>query len=174
MNAEDLLATCAEVSVALAGFIGIAAAFRRQERGFALHDIASVRFVLEVSFTALFFALMPGVLWNLGVAEGTSWRLAAVLLGAWLVMLFVFQTRRRNRLEAIDGGTRTALPGRRYYLAAYLIISLGVAVAGVVDLRVRGAFVLGIAMLLVAAAMEFLAFAASLQPGRDPQARDPS
>ena len=163
MEAADILLTYAEVSVALAGFIGIAAAFRRGDDDWARHDIGSVRFVLEVSFTALFASVLPGVFASFGVDPAHAWRGAAVLLGVWLVAMYGLQTRRRRRLDALDA-LRAPIPGRAYYLAAYLLISVGVIVAGVVDLYVRGAYLVGIGMLLVAAAIEFLSFAASLQP----------
>ena len=162
MDPQDTLQTFAEVSVALAGFIGITAAFRRRESTWSAQDISSVRFVLEVSFAALFLSALPALLVNLSLPAPLAWQVAGLLMSASLLALYVVQTRRRARLEREHGDQRS-LAARPYLLTLYLVITIGIAMCSVLDIVVPGAYLVGVSMLLVSAAIEFLAFVAGLQ-----------
>lgn len=162
MNPQDILLTFAEVSVALAGFIGITAAFRRRESTWSAQDISSVRFVLEVSFTALFLSVLPAILVNLSVSEPIAWRAAGVIMAATLLALFVYQHLRRARL-AREHGPQRSLTVRPVLISLYLVITFGIAVCSALGLVVTGAYLVGVTMLLVSATIEFLAFVAGLQ-----------
>jgi len=110
MEAQDILLTFAEVSVALAGFIGIAA----------------------------------GVM-------------AVVLL-----LLRVYQSRRRAILGS-QGQNPGAVPFRSTMVVGYLVVTAAVALSSVFGVAVTGVYLVGVAVLLLAAAIEFLAFVAALQ-----------
>ena len=163
LDPNDTLQTFAEVSVALAGFIGITAAFRRRDSSsWSTYDINSVRFVLEVSFAALFLSVLPAIIVNLGVAEAPAWQVAGGLMSLTLVALFIYQSHRRRRMEQELGSTRS-LEARPYLLALYVVITALIAISSALDIAVTGAYLIGVSMLLASAAIEFLAFVAGLQ-----------
>jgi hypothetical protein len=162
MDPQDVLLTFAEVSVTLAGFIGITAAFRRQESMWSPFDIGSVRFVLEVSFAALFLSIVPAVLVNLSIAETNAWRVAGAIMAVVLIALFAYQSRRRKRI-AREVGSPQSLAARPLLIALYLLITIGIAVCSVLDVVVPGMYLVGGGTLLMSAVIEFLAFVAGLQ-----------
>ena len=163
MDASEILLTFAEVSVALAGFIGITAAFRQRSTSWSADDLSSVRFVLEVSFSALFLSVLPGIISNFSIAPELSWRIAALGMAGVLLALFSYQAQRRRRLarKGIRPGSR--VPFRGTMIGCYFAVTAAVALAGVFGIVVQGAYVLGVAMLLLAAVIEFLVFVAALQ-----------
>lgn len=162
MEAQDILLTFAEISVALAGFIGIAAAFRQRSGSWSPRDVSVVRYVLEVSFSALFLSVLPGILANFSVEIGVSWRISAVIMAVFLLLLFIHHGRRRARL-ADEGVLIRSIPFRRVMLFGYLVVTAALALSGIFGVVVTGIYLLGVTMLLLAAAIEFLAFAATLQ-----------
>jgi len=95
VDASEILLTFAEVSVALAGFIGITAAFRQRSTSWSADDLR--------------------------------------------------------------------VPFRGTMIGCYFAVTAAVALAGVFGIVVQGAYVLGVAMLLLAAVIEFLVFVAALQ-----------
>lgn len=163
LEASDILLTFAEVSVALAGFIGITAAFRQRNSNWSAFDLSSVRFVLEVSFAALFLSVLPGIISNFSIEPALSWRISAVAMAAVLLALFFYHRWRRQRLSGKEfppgGRVRFRVP----MLAAYLVVTAAIALSGSLGIAVQGTYLLGVTMLLLAAAIEFLAFVAALQ-----------
>ena len=163
MDAADILLTFAEVSVALAGFIGITAALRMRSGNWAAWDISSIRFVLEVSLSALFLSVLPGILSNFPMDVSTAWRIAATVLTITLLLLVYFQSQRRRNLAAENPEGRAPLPFLPVMLAGYMAVTAGIAYSALSGIATEGAYLVGVAMLLLAAAIEFLAVVASLR-----------
>ena len=91
----------AEISVALAGFSGLAAAFRkRQFSEWTRRERLALWQILNWSVFTLFFALVPSALLNLGIAQDTTWRLmsaiAFIAITVYAIALLV-QSRRITR-----------------------------------------------------------------------------
>ncbi len=182
MSPQDLLLTYAEVAVALAGFSGIVAAFRQNRDAPSPFDVNSVRFVLEVSLTAILFSVVPGVLQAFSIPESAAFRIAAFALTGALLVLYVTQARRRQRVADQHGFAPRAIRGRPLLLTIYLAITGGLALSGLSGVATAGAYLVANGMLLVAAGIEFLAFVAGLQkpepvaqasPGSDAPAPSP-
>ncbi len=165
LDPYEILLTYAEVGVALAGFGGIVAAFRQQQRELSPRDIGAVRFVVEVSLSAIFFAVTPAVLSNFDVAPSSTWRISALLLAIGLLGLFVVQERRRRRVGRALGERLPTVKARPWMVAAYLAISAFVGIAGILDFETTGVYLIGTGLLLTSAGIEFLVFVAELQAG---------
>ncbi|MEJ2132860.1 MAG: hypothetical protein P8Y95_14845, partial [Gammaproteobacteria bacterium] len=102
MEGESILETIAEISVAFAGFTGVVAAFGRGSAApWTLGDRLRFRVMLSTSLAALLFALLPFILFHLGVRGESLWTLssvflAAYLLGSAIVDMRVYRTRRTS------------------------------------------------------------------------------
>lgn len=79
MQAAGTLELFAEISVAFAGFTGLAAVVRgaSPDPGVRSHQRA-LRFLVEYSLFTLVYCVLPLVLWNIGLPEAAVWRIAAV------------------------------------------------------------------------------------------------
>ena len=75
----DSFRTIAEVSVTLAGFVGIIAVLRRRDEGFSRFGLVQL---LQTTFAALFFALLPDLLSNV-FSMDTTWRASAGAFGLY-------------------------------------------------------------------------------------------
>jgi hypothetical protein len=78
---EFSLDTIAEVSVALAGFSGLAAAFRRKSmREWAEWERVWFWYILAWSFVSLLFSILPAALGGLGIGPSSAWLFCNVFL----------------------------------------------------------------------------------------------
>jgi len=79
----DALSTLAEVAIAIAGFSGIVSVFGRRSSGhWSPAERARLIGLLVMSFTAVFFSVVPFVLLSIPVSESTCWRSLSLLLAA--------------------------------------------------------------------------------------------
>ena len=86
MQNSEVLLTLADVSVAFAGFAGLAGVLRRHFAP-ADHWIAGARFrgLIENALIALAFSLLPFALERLGLTGNLLWRYASLMFGVgWL------------------------------------------------------------------------------------------
>ena len=118
--------------------------------------------MLEVSLSAILFAVLPGVLDNLALGAETSWRVAGLLLAIGLLALLAYQARRRSRIVEEFDPPPSTVRGRSLLLGSDVAISALVALAALTGILTVGAYLIGTGMLLLAADIEFLAFVASL------------
>jgi hypothetical protein len=94
------LDTIAEVSVALAGFSGLAAAFRtRSMRDWAEWERIWFWYILTWSLGSLLFSLLPGVLGGLGVGAAAAWPASNLSLGLFIAVGVAHGARRGLRLQ---------------------------------------------------------------------------
>ena len=83
MAYADALSTLAEVAIAIAGFSGIVSVFGRRSSGhWSPAERARLIGLLVMSFTAVFFSVVPFVLLSIPVSESTCWRSLSLLLAA--------------------------------------------------------------------------------------------
>jgi hypothetical protein len=79
----DALSTLAEVAIAIAGFSGIVSVFGRRSSGhWSPAERTRLVGLLVMSFTAVFFSVVPFVLLSIPVSESTCWRSLSLLLAA--------------------------------------------------------------------------------------------
>lgn len=97
MEHADVLLTIAEVSIALAGFTGVAVALRAGRGGLEEHDRLGLIHILAGSGLGIVFSLLPSIIHALGVSETASWRVATGGLGVSILAgsaLWVAASRR--------------------------------------------------------------------------------
>lgn len=83
MEAESILTTVAEVSIALAGFTGVVAVLgNRRKHDWTPEERLQLRTLVETSLTALFASFVPGVLFLVLESEPAVWKGANLFLGA--------------------------------------------------------------------------------------------
>ena len=85
MRGSDELLTIAEISVGIAGFSGVVAAFLQREQ---LHQLDQARFInlFVVAFATLFLAFVPISFSHAGFTGMALWRWSsAAMLVAWLL-----------------------------------------------------------------------------------------
>ena len=127
---EFSLDTIAEVSVTLAGFSGLAAAFRtRPMRDWAEWERIWFWYIVTWSLGSLLFSLLPGVLGSLGVGPPVGWTLCAVFLALFITAAVGLGARRSWRLYRLGvlhpgSGIVSAAPLSLLGAAALLFLSL--------------------------------------------------
>src|SRR5210317_1761468 len=83
LDAQSVLTTIAEVSIALAGFTGVVAVLgNRRKHDWTSEERLQLRTLVETSLTALFASFAPSVFHLILSSEATVWRSANLLLGA--------------------------------------------------------------------------------------------
>ena len=95
MDEADLLQTLAEVGVAIAGFTGVVVVLGRRARGdWSPPEIQWLHMLLLSSLCVVFFALLPVVLENAGLAPALVWRPSAGFLAVACAGIMVLGWRR--------------------------------------------------------------------------------
>ena len=79
MTAADELALFAELGAAFAGFIAIFLIFARREGRFSPADSLRIRSIILASFSAVFFSLIPLVLYHAGLSGAGQWQVASAV-----------------------------------------------------------------------------------------------
>jgi hypothetical protein len=98
---SDELLTIAEISIGIAGFSGVVAAFLQREQ---LHQLDQARFInlFVVAFSTLFLAFVPISFWHAGFSGIALWRWSsAAMLVVWLMntgimIFFVYPVIRQH------------------------------------------------------------------------------
>jgi len=103
MGEVDQLLTVAEVSVALAGFAGIVATFQfKQQVRINQGHVLALSMIVNISLVGAFFAVLPLIFLNYGMAENKVWALCSGLMGAniSMFMIFIWRTQHIGSLPA--------------------------------------------------------------------------
>lgn len=159
---EAIFYALTEVAIALAGFSGIAAAFRlRGENAWSPTELRVLWFLIIDSFLVVFLSFIPIALHLATVSTDLIWAVCSVLLAAWFIFgnLVVFQGERRKRVLKQAKTTITASLFKIITVIA-LIIALCLVLSAFDFLVPRGQaiYVGGLLALLAFAAVEFLFF----------------
>jgi hypothetical protein len=81
MEAESILLSIAEISVAFAGFSGVVAVFGRRSSGkWRRGDILRFWQMIEVSLSMLIFALLPFIFHHTGMTAQRTWPACSAIL----------------------------------------------------------------------------------------------
>jgi len=125
VDPQDALTTLAEISIAIAGFSGIAAVLGRRSQGdWEPEDAFRLRLLLRSSFSIVIFCFVPIVLSSASVAAEKTWALSS---SAWLVYFVTIS------LPINLGGARrlTKVTGERVegkYILTLVILATGLVV----------------------------------------------
>jgi hypothetical protein len=168
MEWADVLLAIAEVSIAFAGFASIVAILGgREGGGWRTEDVDRFWVMIEYSFAALLFALVPFAFFHLGVGEPALWRVGSALMSTFLLGYAVMVARRlirhRHRLAGgIRGHWRTL--GALYGICGGLIgLEALNALSGLFD-EPFGIYLVGILWLLSGAGFMFIRLLSVVRP----------
>ena len=158
MDGESYLYALVEAGVALAGFSAIALALesRRTQQSEILHKTVIARLV-ERSLMASLFALLPTLLFGLGITERVVWLIASGALATYGA-LWLFHTIYRRRDTVVQMGVGRAN-----------LVLLGLIAVAVIIVQVLNAiglalsqgvwwYALGVAWLLATAGYTFVIY----------------
>ena len=113
MNWTDAMSTAIEVSIAIAGFAGIAMGLVSRQRAWTVTDRIRLQMLLRASAAAMLMGLLPFVLVDAGL-EHLVWRIGSGLQLAWLLVIMVFRGPQRRRFAAananLDADARPVFP----------------------------------------------------------------
>jgi hypothetical protein len=103
MDESSLLETTAEVAVAFTGFIGIFLVLATRESRFLPGESWSIRLIVVCSVAPAFFAVLPLILFSLGLAGANLWRVCSGVILASGLLAAPYMTRRLRELPAEEG-----------------------------------------------------------------------
>ena len=160
MESQGLLLAIAQIAVALAGFSGLVVATRgASPTGWSTRDIWSLTWMFGASLGALFLALLPILLFFLGLQPEVIWTGASLLMAAFMVVFSLtmsFSSRKLTRL-----GER---PRVRYFSSGATLMLLtcgclaGFGALGILGQATTGVFVLGLMACLLVSALALVVF----------------
>ena len=100
MNWPNALNGCIEVSIVIAGFAGVVAAFNRRADGtWTATDQLLLEMLLTASAISCTFSFLPFVLLDV-MDESLAWRTGSALQISWIFGIAVFRSRQARRKGA--------------------------------------------------------------------------
>jgi hypothetical protein len=107
---RDTLLTTSEVAVTIAGFAGVVGVLARRDHiGRSSIEFFRLRYMLEYSFFALGYSLLPFVVFSAGFSESASWRASSALaVGAYLAYA-ILNRRFLSELGGAGGFERASI-----------------------------------------------------------------
>jgi hypothetical protein len=157
MKGESFLLTIAQIALALAGFAGIIGAFRQAEREWKPQEIAGLQLMLEHTFAAVLFALLPFPLFFVLSLQIKVWSIASSLLAGFLILEFIIQ-RRRIILLSVRGAAPRRSSGLKYFFFPPTAIFAVIQVVNAYWWHSLSGYSWGLLWLLVAPSIQFFHF----------------
>ena len=152
MDGRDALSGIAEVAVALAGFSGLFAAFRRgRGEQFTETERQALLFMIAASLGAAVLSLAPLPLLLFGIPESIVWLIGCFSLGLFLIVISAWATR-SGRLSRFRRLFWSLMP-----LAWGFTVLQFLGVAGLFGLPRAAVFAAGLWWLILMASIQFLA-----------------
>ena len=157
MEGESILQTTAEVSVALAGFTGVVAAFGQRRGSWSDIDTLRFRVMLFTSLSALVFSILPFALHHMRSEASSTWAISSGLLASYFVITVFVDTRRWRQVVTRRDSEFSAWPG----LLALLLASIAIVTQvlnglGIGFHRAFGPYFLGVCCLLLTCTLMFI------------------
>lgn len=160
---ESVLYTLAQVGVTLAGFSGLVVAFRvRGAHKWTATELRVLWFLIGDSFLVLFFSLLPIPLALAAWSRDALWGFCSALLGSWFLVGNFLAIRGDRRDHASK--ERVVVPVITPVFHVSIVIAFAMSVALWLSVfnfavpRGQAIYVLGLIILLIFAAVEFLFF----------------
>lgn len=168
---DAIFYSLAEVSMALAGFSGIAAAFRlRGKNAWSAIELRVLWFLIIDSFLVVFLSFLPVLLFLGGVAEEMIWAICSIMLGAWFVLgnfLGFRDNRRRHVIKRVSRVPLIAFLFNIVMVVALIVAAcLWLSAFDVLIPRGQAVYVGGLVVLMAFAVIEFLFFIGRAAPGQ--------
>lgn len=157
MEIQESLTTIAEIAVALAGFSGLVVVLRKNNGPLNAIEKYRMAVLLATAFGAMFLALLPATLRQLGFSGDVLWRMSSGILTAFsliFLLAWIFSSRRFFRVAR-----------EIFSLPAFALVSVGhfanTAIQTAVTLgfladRKPGIYMLGLVWLLAHASQQFI------------------
>jgi hypothetical protein len=170
---ESVLNTLAEVAITLAGFSGVAVAFRLHgAQSWSPTELRFLWFLIGDSFLVLFFSLLPFPLALANWSPEALWGVCNTLLGSWFIIGDVLGLRGERRDRLAQQLITVPVISPILYGMSIGALAMGIALwLSALDLLVprgQAVYVLGLIALLAFAAVEFLFFIGLMsRQGRD-------
>jgi len=159
---ESVLYTIAEVAVTLAGFSGVAVIFRFQgARAWSLTELRVLWLLIADSLIAMLLSLLPVPLALANWSHDVLWSFCSALLGSYYLIAVLLVVRSEIRERSTGQVVTVPVITVVFRVIALVALALGVtlwlSVFGLVP-RGQALYVLGLIVLLAAAAVEFCFF----------------
>ena len=161
---ESILYTIAEVGVTLAGFSGLAVAFRRHDlSSLSPPEFVALFYLLTNCLLVVLFSLLPIPLLLWGLSESTIWIVCSPLMAAWFFggdVVAIHFVRHHpdefqwDRAPVWFGNIQWSILA----VAAAMGIVLVLSAADLLIPRGQAPYVLGLLLLLVFSGIEFAYF----------------
>ncbi len=117
----DAFQTIAEISITLAGFVGIIVVLQKDDHGFT--KVALVSILVNTVGTA-FFAFLPDLLFQL-IPEGISWRVSCFIYGSYHVFFMIRHLNLQRELREMSVGLRGMIFGSTMAIILKLSVAAG-------------------------------------------------
>jgi hypothetical protein len=161
MEARDELALIAEIGIALAGFLSILLVFASRDGRFSPADSVVVLSVVASGFGTVYAALVPLVLYHLGVQPPLLWRLCAAIALCSTLPISFYIARRERVVREKEATEAMPLASRIVALVIGLfnLAILSVLAFGGLDSIAPGIYLLSLVGGLVLGAWNFVSLA---------------
>ena len=157
MEGASILQTMAEVSVALAGFTGVVAAFGQRRGHWAAIDTLRFRVMLLTSLAALVFSILPFAIHHMGAEPTTTWAISSGLLASYFVIIALVDSRRlRQGGVPKDPQFRAWSLALTYSFAGVALVTQVLNALGMGFHRAFGPYFLGLCCLLLICVLMFI------------------
>jgi hypothetical protein len=157
VEGEAILQTTAEVSVALAGFTGVVAAFGQRGRNWTSLDTMRFQIMLGSSLAALLFSILPLAVHYIGVGLAATWAISSALLAGWCLMMPLVDTYRWRRAGAsVDAQFRIWMAVLLLCIAGVAVVTQALNALDVGFHRTFGPYFLGLCCVLLTCAVMFI------------------
>ena len=157
MEGESILQTMAEVSVALAGFTGVVAAFGQRRGQWSATDTVRFRVMLSTSFLALGICVLPFAVHHMGAEPAATWAISSALLAGVLVIMLLLNTHWVRQLGARkDASFRMWVFLSAYSLVSVAAVCLVLNALGIGFHRAFGPYFLALCCVLLNCALMFI------------------
>ena len=157
MEGEAILQTTAEVSVALAGFTGVVAAFGQRRGQWTPTDTLRFRAMLTTSLAALVFSILPFAVHHMGAGLAATWTTSSALLASIMVIMLLVNTHWVRQLEALtDSSFSMPVSFLAYSLVTAAIVCLLLNALGIGFDRTFGPYFLALCCVLLNCALMFI------------------
>jgi len=147
----------AEVSVALAGFTGVVAAFGHRRGQWSSADTMRFRVMLGTSLSGLVFSILPFAFHHMGTESAATWAISSGLLASYFVIMTLVDTHRIRQVVAQRDSHFRMWPGvLSFCLAGVAVVTQVLNALDIGFHRAFGPYFLGLCCLLLLCALMFI------------------
>jgi len=147
----------AEVSVALAGFTGVVAAFGQRRGHWTPIDTLRFRVMLFTSLSALVLSILPFAVHHLGAEPSATWTISSGLLATYFVVTVLVDRHLLRQVDfRKDPSFRMRLLVLTYSIVAVAVVTQVLNTLGIGFHRDFGPFFLGLCCLPLICALMFI------------------